>query len=96
MGEIDFHWRFGSILENHLNQTKSHNFNNQETTYNLHAVTQELTDLEEQNRKLGAQVLELEQQKDEVDKSGPSPYKFLDLSLEGYSKGHSAVGRDTQ
>jgi hypothetical protein len=38
-------------------------------TYNLQDVTQELMDLEEQNRKLMAQVLELEQQKEEENKS---------------------------
>jgi len=32
----------------------------------LQAVTQELMDLEEQNRKLRAQVVELEEQKEEV------------------------------
>ena len=43
----------------------------------MQAVSQELMDLEEQNRKLRAQVLELEQQKEEVDKSASANCSIL-------------------
>ena len=46
-------------------------------TYNLQDVTQELMDLEEQNRKLMAQVLELEQQKEEENKSATANCSIL-------------------